>query len=598
MFRSFADVQTAAMLELPRPGLKGDKPDVVPCPMSDEQREIQARLVERYERIRSQKVDPREDNALAITTDGRKLSLDGRLISKEVPEYVASKSNALVSRVADTWRSSHEIKGTQLIFCDLGVNPTPWGYSVYEELTAKLIGAGVPRGQIAAVGDADSDAKKQALFERVRQGTVRVLIGSTQKMGTGANVQRRLCALHHLDAPWKPAEVEQREGRILRQGNENKEVSIFRYVTEGSFDAYMWQALETKQKFILQIMTGETCLRRAEDIGGQELSYAEVKAIASGNPAILTLAETDAELQRLSVLRKHHGDEQFLARRNVRELPEVIAHLRKRLKDTAADLQTAKAHEEDEILVGSVRCSRDKLQSVLGEALDALPLEVKETRKVVLGKMRGMTFGIVKHRLGPPEVFLQGQTVRQSLLSRGAEGPRACLNALSRLFQSYESACEELRRELSLFEGKLRDFTARLGSVFPHERYIEELTTLRDELKVALSATQDETDPKQRSTAEIAELITTLRESHVVEPLPVTRKAQAAALERPVTARIRMEAQESCVPLEPEEEPHDAREPKHQVPEDPVPTLSLTAPKIPPRPRQTPTRRRYQKWLF
>src|SRR6202034_1536689 len=206
-------------------------------------------------------------------------------------------------------------------FCDMGVNPTQWGYSVYDDVVRKLVASGIPRDQIAAIGEADSDAKKQSLFDKVRSGQVRVLIGSTQKMGTGTNVQKRLVALHHLDAPWKPAEVEQREGRILRQGNENEEVAIYRYVTEGSFDAYMWQALETKARFIAQVITGNNPVRRAEDIGGQELSYAEVKAIASGNPAVLTLAEADAELQRLSVLKKNHADEQFLARRRVRDLP-------------------------------------------------------------------------------------------------------------------------------------------------------------------------------------------------------------------------------------------------------------------------------------
>ena len=191
-----------------------------------------------------------------------------------------------------------------MIFADMGVNPTPWGYSPYDDIIKKLVAHGIPREQIAAIGDAESDAKKQALFEKVRQGSVRVLIGSTQKMGTGTNVQKRLVALHHLDAPWKPAEVEQREGRILRQGNENEEVAIYRYVTEGSFDAYMWQALETKARFIGQVITGDNAARRAEDIGGQELSYAEVKAIASGNPAVLTLAEADAELQRLTCSRR------------------------------------------------------------------------------------------------------------------------------------------------------------------------------------------------------------------------------------------------------------------------------------------------------
>src|SRR5204862_1689816 len=207
------------------------------------------------------------------------------------------------------------------------------------------------------IGDADSDAKKQALFEKVRSGQVRVLLGSSQKMGTGTNVQKRLVALHHLDAPWKPAEVEQREGRILRQGNENAEVAIYRYVTEGSFDAYMWQALETKARFIAQVMTGSSSVRRAEDIGGQELSYAEVKAIASGNPAVLTLAEADAELQRLAVLKKNHADEQYLARRRLRELPETIESLNRRLTALTSDLATTTAHASDAVTIGKRACA-------------------------------------------------------------------------------------------------------------------------------------------------------------------------------------------------------------------------------------------------
>ena len=331
MFRAFSDVQTAEMLNLPRPRLQGGKPIVVACPMSDEQHALQQELVERYDRLRSQKVDPRDDNALAITTDGRKLATDARMLSATAPDFPESKVNRLVENVAAIWKRTAATRGTQMIFADMGVNPTPWGYSPYDDIIRKLIASGIPREQIAAIGDAESDAKKQALFEKVRQGSVRVLIGSTQKMGTGTNVQKRLVALHHLDAPWKPAEVEQRDGRILRQGNENEEVAIYRYVTEGSFDAYMWQALETKARFIGQVITGDNAARRAEDIGGQELSYAEVKAIASGNPAVLTLAEADAELQRLTLLKKNHLDEQYVARRSVRDLPATIASLSERL---------------------------------------------------------------------------------------------------------------------------------------------------------------------------------------------------------------------------------------------------------------------------
>src|SRR5271155_243802 len=355
MFRAFSDVQTAEMLNLPRPRLETGKPIVVACPMSEEQRALQQELVERYERLRSQKVDPRIDNALNITTDGRKLATDARMLSPTAPDFPESKVNRLVENVTATWNRTAATRGTQMIFCDMGVNPTPWGYSPYQDIIKKLIAQGIPREQIAAIGDAESDAKKQALFEKVRQGSVRVLIGSTQKMGTGTNVQKRLVALHHLDAPWKPAEVEQRDGRILRQGNENKEVAIYRYVTEGSFDAYVWQALETKARFIAQVITGDNAARRAEDIGGQELSYAEVKAIASGNPAVLTLAEPDGELQRLAVLKKNHLDEQYVARRSVRDLPGTIVSLSERLSKLTADQATATAHAADPIIIGDRR---------------------------------------------------------------------------------------------------------------------------------------------------------------------------------------------------------------------------------------------------
>ncbi len=437
MFRAFSDVQTAEMLNLPRPRLQGGKPIVVACPMSEEQHALQQELVARYERIRSQKVDPRHDNALAITTDGRKLAIDARMLSATAPDFPESKVNRLVESVVARWHQSTGKRGTQMIFADMGVNPTPWGYSPYEEIIEKLVEQGIPREQIAAIGDAESDAKKQALFEKVRNGSVRVLIGSTAKMGTGTNVQKRLVALHHLDAPWKPAEVEQRDGRILRQGNTNEEVAIYRYVTEGSFDAYMWQALETKARFISQVMSGENALRRAEDIGGQELSYAEVKAIASGNPAVLTLAEADAELQRLTLLKKNHLDEQYIARRSVQTLPASIASMAERLSRLSADAATATADSADPITIGRRMYTRGDALEILGGQLDALPRNIHETRRVPLGIFRGLRFGLVLHPQFAPEVYLEGATVRQDRLSREHQGPRAVLNAL-------ESPCQQL----------------------------------------------------------------------------------------------------------------------------------------------------------
>ncbi len=522
MFRAFADVQTAEMLDLPCPKLEGGKPHIVACPMSDEQHTLQLQLVERYERIRSQKIDPRVDNALAITTDGRKLALDARMLSSTAPDFPGSKINTLVENVHAIWNRAADTRGTQMVFCDMGVNPTQWGFSAYEEITRKLVAHGIPREQIAAIGDADSDAKKQALFEKVRNGSVRVLIGSTQKLGTGTNVQRRLIALHHLDAPWKPAEVEQRDGRIMRQKNQNAEVAIYRYVTQGSFDSFMWQTLETKARFIAQVMTGESSVRRAEDVAGQEVSYAEVKAIASGNPAVLTLAEADAELQRLAVLRRNHADEQYLARRNLKELPQTIERLEKRLADLTADRVTIRG--SNSFLVGG----KPAAEPTLARALDALPENVDRPRRFHLGTYHGLAFGIERHPGGNADVYLEGRMFRLSKLSRDAQGPCAVTNALTRLAASYEEQCESLRKEKTLAETQIRDYRARHGLPFTHSAYLEELTSLRDRLKVALSEKPVEGEP---SAGELAQGITALKSSHAVELAPMRMKSQRPRME-------------------------------------------------------------------
>ncbi len=523
IFRAFADVQTADMLDLPRPTLEGDKAQTVACPMSEEQRELQAGLIERYDRLRSQKVDPREDNALAITTDGRKLALDGRMLGPG-PDHPDSKINALVRNVARIWKQTEPTRGTQLIFSDMGVNPTAWGFSAYDEVAGKLEQVGIPKSQIADIGAADTDAKKQALFEKVRQGTVRVLIGSTAKMGTGTNVQKRLVALHHLDAPWKPAEVEQREGRILRQGNQNKEVAIFRYVTEGSFDAFMWQALETKARFIAQVMSGDCAVRKAKDVGGQELSYAEVKAIASGNPAVLTLAETDAELQRLAILHKNHRDEQYLARRNLRDLPDSIRHLNKRVDGLTADMATM----DRDIGVPS--------QEAIGHRMGRMPEKVSETYRTDLGTYRGLKASLILHPLGGTEGVLDGAVRCREQLVRDNPGPRAVLNALERLADRYEGDIRHLKAEIAVKEGQLRDFESRLGRPFEHEDYQSQLADLRDRLKFGLSEHAPEGG---EPVAELAGRIKALRDSVTVEAAPERTVRKAVWAERPVTARIR-----------------------------------------------------------
>ncbi len=574
MFRAFSDVQTPDMLDLPRPSLEGGKPHVVACPMSEEQAALQQALIARYERLRKEKVDPREDNALAITTDGRKLALDARMLSATAADVSDSKINALAANVERIWRDTATSRGTQMIFCDMGVNPTQWGFCVYDEVIAKLVARGIPRGEIASVGDADSDARKQALFDRVRAGSVRVLLGSTAKMGTGTNVQKRLVALHHLDAPWKPAEVEQREGRILRQGNGNEEVAIYRYVTTGSFDSYMWQALETKARFIGQVMTGDNAARRAEDIGGQELSYAEVKAIASGNPAVLTLAEADAELQRLAILKKNHADEQFLARRAIRELPDTIDRLEGRLAALSADQATTLTHGRDPLTITGR--SGDAMAS-LSDRLDTLPEKVRETKRFPIGRYRGLAFGVVLYPGDAADIYLEGAANRHGQLSRDHRGPRAVLNALDRLAAGYEGQCEGTRSELTIARGQLRDHEARIGRAFPHDDYLRELTDLRDRLKLGLSRTTPE--PGVETVVELAERIKSLKAAHTIDAAPARTSTRRIIAEEPVTARIRRRNG-------PKAEPPPPAEPVSPEPE--IASIEAIAPATPTEPPSQP----------
>lgn len=306
MWKLAADVQTADMLKLEVPELEGGKPTVIMCPPTELQKHTIQALGERAEAVRAGSVDPHMDNMLKITTDGRKLALDQRLLNPALPDDPGSKANACADKVYEIWAQTREQRSTQLIFSDLAT-PGTGAWNVYDDIRDKLIARGVPKEEIAYIHDANTDAKKAALFARVRAGKVRVLLGSTQKMGAGTNVQTKLIALHHLDVPWRPSDIEQREGRILRQGNENKRVQIFRYATEGSFDAYSWQLIENKQRYISQIMTSKTPARSCEDLDEATLTYAEVKALCAGNPLIKEKMDLDNEVARLSTLRSAHN---------------------------------------------------------------------------------------------------------------------------------------------------------------------------------------------------------------------------------------------------------------------------------------------------
>ena len=306
LFKNTADVQTTKTLKLPVPKLKFNRYEIISAPKSKELSQYIEELVQRSEDIKNNIVEPYEDNMLKVTNDGRKAALDLRLIDESMPDLPESKINIAVSNIAQIYEDTKDKKSTQLVFCDLSTPKSDGRFNVYDDVKNKLIDKGVLENEIAFIHDADNEQKKAELFEDMRNGKVRILIGSTAKMGAGMNVQTKLIALHHLDCPWRPSDIEQREGRILRQGNENDEVQIFRYVTEGSFDGYSYQLVETKANFINQIMTSSSGTRSMEDVDDSALSYAEVKAIATGNPLIMEKFQVENDLKQISLLKARY----------------------------------------------------------------------------------------------------------------------------------------------------------------------------------------------------------------------------------------------------------------------------------------------------
>lgn len=340
LFKESADIQTPDMLKLPVP--EAEYKDVVLKP-SEYQKEIVQGLAERAESVRDRRVEPNVDNMLKITNDGRKLALDERLINDMLPDEEGSKTNACVDNTFNIWKETSINKSTQLIFCDLSTPHKDGRFNVYEAIKEKLINKGVPSEEITFIHDANTEVKKAELFAKVRSGQVRILLGSTAKMGAGTNVQDKLIALHHLDVPWKPSDIEQQEGRILRQGNENKKVNIFRYVTEGTFDSYSWQLIENKQKFIGQIMTSKSPVRSCEDIDEAALSYAEVKALATGNPYIKEKMDLDIQVSKLKLLKSNHISQQYRLEDNIaKHYPNEISKTKEIIKNYKKDIECFK----------------------------------------------------------------------------------------------------------------------------------------------------------------------------------------------------------------------------------------------------------------
>ena len=338
LFKESADIQTPDMLKLPVP--EADYENIVLKPSEYQQDMVQS-LADRAEAVRDRKVQPNIDNMLKITNDGRKLALDQRLINDMLPDEENSKATTCVDKAFEIWEHTKEQKSAQLIFCDLSTPKGDGTFNVYEDIRDKLMAKGVPENEIAFIHDANTETRKAELFAKVRSGQVRFLLGSTAKMGAGTNVQDRLIALHHLDVPWRPSDIEQQEGRILRQGNLNPKVKIFRYVTEGTFDSYSWQLIENKQKFIGQIMTSKSPVRSCEDIDEAALTYAEVKALATGNPYIKEKMDLDIQVSKLKLLKANHTSQKYRLEDNiVKNYPVQIATMKERLEGYRADIQT------------------------------------------------------------------------------------------------------------------------------------------------------------------------------------------------------------------------------------------------------------------
>lgn len=499
VFGEVADIRTAEMLALPVPRLRGGKARTVACPASAALKAFVQTLVARSEAIRQGHIDPRADNMLAVTNDGRAAALDFRLVAPAAGWDPQGKVGACVREVLDVWRRSTPFRGAQLVFCDLSSPQGGKTFSVYEDLRQRLIEAGVPAQEIAFIHDAESDAQKAALFKAVREGRTRVLLGSTGKMGLGTNVQTRLVALHHLDAPWRPCDVEQREGRILRQGNTCEEVEIFRYVTEQSFDAYMWQTLETKARFIAQVMRGDQGLRAIEDVELATLSYAEVKALASGNPLVIEKAGVDADVARLSTLFSVWRNQRWANESEIGRLPLVIEAMARRVVMLAQDLEMLATREQPgmENLEVDLHGRRHVGAAAVGDALREV---VKAAREEMLGRLvqidrivgrcAGFELGIAGgHGREAPALYLAGQCRHE--LAGCQTGPAlvgALLGGLADIAGQHARAVEQL----ALRQQRLQDLQRELARPFEHEARLTDLLVRQRALHKALDLDRDQ----------------------------------------------------------------------------------------------------------
>ena len=493
VFKNVADIQTADMLSLPVPEAHYHNIALKP---SEYQKEMVASLAERAEQVRNKQVDSSVDNMLLITNDGRKLALDQRLINPMLPADPESKAVKCAETVFDIWRRTAEKHSTQMIFCDLSTPKGDGVFSVYDDIRSKLLAMGVPENEIAYIHDAKTETQKKDLFAKVRAGQVRVLLGSTQRMGAGTNCQQKLVALHHLECPWRPSDLQQREGRIIRQGNENSEVDIYSYVTEGTFDAYLYQLVERKQKFIAQIMTSKSPVRSAEDVDEQALSYAEIKALASGNPLIKEKMDLDIEVTKLKLLKSSHLSQRYALEDAIsKTFPKSLAETQERLTGYGADIAAVKAHtapNEDGFspmtLAGKVYTEK----KAAGAELLATCQNMLTPEPTQVGSYRGLTLELSFDSFSQEyRLTMIGQLRHVVTLGTDVFGNIQRMDNLLESLPLKEQACRE---KLSDLHNQLETAKVEVLKPFPREEELQTKLARLEELNALLN--MDKREPE------------------------------------------------------------------------------------------------------
>lgn len=502
VFKNVADIQTADMLNLPVPEAHYHNIALKP---SEYQKQMVESLAERAEQVRNKQVDSSVDNMLLITNDGRKLALDQRLINPMLPADPESKAVKCAETVFDIWRRTAEKHSTQMIFCDLSTPKGDGVFSVYDDIRSKLVAMGVPENEIAYIHDAKTETQKKDLFAKVRAGQVRVLLGSTQRMGAGTNCQQKLVALHHLDCPWRPADLQQREGRIIRQGNENAEVDIYSYVTEGTFDAYLYQLVERKQKFIAQIMTSKSPVRSAEDVDEQALSYAEIKALASGNPLIKEKMDLDIEVSKLKLLKGNHLSQRYALEDAIsKTFPKSIAETQERLAGYGADITTVREHTAPNAdgfspmtLAGKVYAEK----KAAGTELLTLCQNMLTPEPMQIGLYRGLTLELSFDSFSQEyRLAMIGQLRHVVTLGTDVFGNIQRMDNLLESLPVKEQACRE---KLSELHSQLETAKAEVLKPFPREEELKAKLLRLEELNALLNI--DKREPEIVADAEAPE---------------------------------------------------------------------------------------------